>query len=97
MNTVSKFSVFFLAAYSMLFSQPYHHMGGWHTFGWTGGVMIILWIVLIAALVFAFVQLVNKGNLSAVPKESALDILKKRYAKGEITKEEFERMKKELT
>lgn len=30
------------------------------------------------------------------PKGNALDILKKRYAAGDITKEEFERMKRDL-
>jgi uncharacterized membrane protein len=33
---------------------------------------------------------------SALETESALEILKKRYAKGEITKEQFDLMKKDV-
>lgn len=54
-------------------------------------------------VIIAFVYLLNErgqgqGNLfSSTPKgESALKIAKERYARGEITKEEFDRMRRDL-
>ena len=57
--------------------------------------MVVIWIVvIIAAIWLAKTVFGRSGFLSR--RETVEDILKKRYAKGEISKEEFERLKKEL-
>lgn len=66
-----------------------------HFFG--GGFMWVFWILLIAGIFF-LIQNMTKGNSdnSSSDKETPLDILKKRYARGEIEEEEYERRRKEL-
>ncbi|MEW6501810.1 MAG: SHOCT domain-containing protein [Thermodesulfobacteriota bacterium] len=49
-------------------------------------------IILIVAVLYLLF-----GRRGGQGQESALDILKKRYARGEISKEEFEQIKKDLT
>ena len=68
--------------------------GHWY---YGGGVMWLLWIVLIIGAVIVFLNLVGRGNSTPTGKnESALDILKKRYARGEIDMEEYEQRRDEL-
>ena len=60
--------------------------------------MWIFWIVIIAVLVLLIKSLTDSGvRKDSLPAdESPLSILKKRYARGEIDEEEFERRKNEL-
>ena len=70
-----------------------------YNLGYMGyGVLIlglIFWILVIAGLVLLIKYLWEGGRVKGV-EESALEVLKKRYAKGEINKEEFEEKKKDL-
>jgi putative membrane protein len=67
---------------------------GW---GWFGPVLIIVfWGLVIAGIVY-LVKVLAGGRSSTFSKEeTAIDVLKKRYARGEIDAEEFAKKKKDL-
>ncbi len=64
--------------------------------GFVSIFMILLWVIVILGIVF-LVKYIAGGSKTKIEEESTLEILKKRYAEGEITKEEFERMKGDLS
>ncbi len=71
-------------------------MDGW-SWGWEmgiGWIFMLLFLVFVIVGVMALIRWLIGGSSG---KESrALDILKERYAKAEITKEQFEHMKRDI-
>ncbi len=64
---------------------------------WGIGMMLMMfafWGVVIAGIVLAIRWLVSQGRESRT--DTALDILRQRYARGEINKDEFEAKKRDL-
>jgi len=62
-------------------------------------IMVAFWIAVIVGIIFLIRWLVmstTTGSRVAKSENSALEILKKRYARGEIDKQEFEEKKKDL-
>ena len=82
-------------------------MGGGSMMGWGGGgaglvggglLMLLFWGVLIVGAVVGVRWLWDQGRPAAGrgQEESSLEILKRRYARGEIGREEFELKKRDL-
>ena len=63
---------------------------------WLGGLwMVIFWGAIIGLIVWGISRLTRRGCWTG--DTSPLDAAKKRYARGEITREEFEQIKKDLS
>ena len=66
-------------------------------YGIIGGFMWIFWIVLIVGIVLLIKWIMQQNRpVESRPEENSLEILKTRYAKGEIDKQEFEQKKYDL-
>ena len=68
-------------------------MGWWWVFG--GLWMVVFWGGLIALIVWGIKKLTERGD--SPPKRNSLDTAKERYAKGKISREEFEQLRRDLS
>ena len=73
----------------------FHDDFGWMFFG--GFWMIVFWGAIIALIVWVVIRLSRRDDTTSSSKVSALDTAKERYAKGEITKVEFDQIKKDIS
>ena len=75
-------------------------MGSWGM-NWFGGIfMIVFWVLILVGLILVIkwlIQSTGRGKVDNAGGSRALDILKERYARGEIDKAQFESMKRDLT
>ena len=85
----------------MMWGWP-NMMGGlFGGFGFIWMIFIFLFVIaIIAGVIILIVWSVRRSSSMQQPQQksisTAMETLKERYAKGEITKEEFENIKKDL-
>jgi len=77
------------------------HMFGWGLFG--VALMVLVWVIIIAVIVGIVRRIIWGRRMGrhwmfrhGMMSGSAMEVLRERYAKGEINKEEFEQKKNDL-
>ena len=78
----------------MMYNYVYDGFVPFHMFGIGSVFMVLFWGLVIYGLVLLFRKESMSGGSRT--KGGALEILKERYVKGEITKHQFEEMKKDI-
>ncbi len=81
-----------------MMGSNYYWWGPGHFFGGPWGMVIgpIFWLLVTFAIIYVVIKFVKKQGEDRANNETPLDIIKKRYARGEIDAEEFARKKKDL-
>ncbi len=77
--------------------MPYYPMMGWNPY--MGFGMGLLWLIVIIVIAYLIYRLIKNEKILAPSKpisKSAEDIIAERYAKGEITREQYMQMKEDL-
>ena len=66
--------------------------------GWGGGMMMFFWIFVLVALVALAWALLQRGGVRGAPpdEDRAEEILRRRFARGEIDEASYQRMLDEL-
>lgn len=73
-----------------------HDMLDWCGPGFGGIAMVLFWVLLIVGVAALARGILAHGGRSPAPPERPLDILQRRYAKGEIDRKEYEEKKRDL-
>ncbi|MEK6943686.1 MAG: SHOCT domain-containing protein [Nanoarchaeota archaeon] len=87
--------IWIFAAVALLLLFGSSGMGGYGMMGFGMGFGFLFMILFWGAVVWLVISLINTAQ-SSKKDDGALAILKKRYASGEITKKQYEEIKKEL-
>src|SRR3989338_5599286 len=102
-NMMSRMMGGMMAGYPLEKGGDNNMMGNFGTYGPVGFfgffgmlIMIIFWVLVIVAIV-ALIRWLMIQSQGSGRSNHAFDILKERYAKGEINKEEFEAKKQDLS
>jgi putative membrane protein len=96
MKLLISFLLVIMASSACYYPRGWHMMDEWDHMPWGyGGVFMWLLLLVLIGVVIYFVARGDKW-MKKGGEESSLEILKKRYASGEITREEYNKIKKEL-
>jgi putative membrane protein len=89
----------------LVMPPPYNNEGVNDMMGFGFILMLVFWVAIIALVAWLFSGLFHQAKGASLPlstarsndsPESPLDILKRRYARGEISKAEYEEMRRDL-